>query len=179
MPAADSLSPMAPENDPFNLQRFVSAQEGAFATALAELKAGQKRSHWMWFIFPQLRGLGSSETARFYAIASLTEARTYLAHPILGPRLFASIDALLSSPAAAASDVFGYPDDLKFRSSMTLFEAADPQHAQFVLALDRLCAGRRDQATLRLLAASPPDRAAADWTLPPAIGEGISGPDHR
>jgi uncharacterized protein (DUF1810 family) len=110
--------------DPYDLQRFVDAQAGVFETALAELTAGRKRSHWMWFIFPQLRGLGASAMARRYAISDLEEARAYLAHPLLGPRLRASVEAVNQVAARSAHEIFGSPDDLKFRSSMTLFAAA-------------------------------------------------------
>jgi uncharacterized protein (DUF1810 family) len=135
--------------DQFDLQRFVTAQAPVFDTVLAELRAGRKRTHWMWFVFPQLRGLGQSSTARFYGIGSLDEARAYHAHPLLGPRLTRCTRTVLESDAPSLHDIFGSPDDLKFRSSMTLFEAAvaDPVFAQ---ALDRWCAGERDPRTLTL-----------------------------
>lgn len=139
--------------DPFDLARFVSAQAPVFETALAELTAGRKETHWMWFVFPQLRGLGQSPTAQFYGIGSLAEARAYLAHPLLGPRLVLCVRAVVDSAAPSLHAVFGSPDDLKFRSSMTLFEAAAPDHDQFGRAIDRWCAGRRDERTLALLAA--------------------------
>ena len=109
-------------SDPFDLQRFLSAQEGVYVAALAELRGGRKRTHWMWFVFPQFQGLGSSPTARRFAISSLDEARAYLEHPVLGARLRECADALIGLPGRNASDVFGYPDDLKLRSSMTLFD---------------------------------------------------------
>lgn len=107
--------------DPFDLQRFVDAQRTTFAQARAELLAGRKESHWMWFIFPQLEGLGRSETAQYYAIRSLDEARAYLEHPILGPRLVECTEIVNRIEGKSAYDIFGTPDDLKFRSSMTLF----------------------------------------------------------
>lgn len=107
--------------DPFDLQRFVDAQRTTFAQARAELLGGRKESHWMWFIFPQLEGLGRSETAQYYAIRSLDEARAYLEHPILGPRLVECTEIVNRIEGKSAYDIFGTPDDLKFRSSMTLF----------------------------------------------------------
>jgi uncharacterized protein (DUF1810 family) len=143
--------------DPFDLARFVTAQAPVFDTALAELKAGRKRSHWMWFIFPQLRGLGFSSTARFYGIGSLDEARAYLAHPVLGPRLMRCARTVLEGSARSLHDVLGSPDDLKFASSMTLFEAAGPPEERvFGAALDRWCAGQRDARTLQLLSSDKP-----------------------
>jgi uncharacterized protein (DUF1810 family) len=132
--------------DPFDLQRFVDAQAGVHDQALREIRAGRKTSHWMWFVFPQLRGLGNSPTAVFYGLASLDEARVYLAHPLLGPRLreCAAAAAGLKSTARA---VFGTPDDLKLRSSLTLFEAAAPDEPVFGQALDVLCDGVRDPRT--------------------------------
>src|SRR5215217_7993425 len=118
-----------PDADPFNLERFVTAQARVFSAALDELKASRKRSHWMWFIFPQLRGLGHSPMAHFYGIASLEEARTYLAHPLLGPRLDQCTRAVLESNALSLQEIFGSPDDMKFRSSMTLFCLASPDAA--------------------------------------------------
>ena len=137
--------------DPFDLQRFVTAQAPVFDTALAELKAGRKRSHWMRFIFPQLRGLGHSSTAQFYGIASLDEARAYLQHDVLGPRLTLCTRTVLESEGRSLQAIFGSPDDLKFRSSMTLFEAARPDEDAFGRALDHFCSGKRDERTLRLV----------------------------
>lgn len=113
--------------DPFDLARFVSAQAGVFDQAVEELRAGRKRTHWMWFVFPQLRGLGSSSTAQFYGISALDEATAYLQHPVLGPRLELAVSAVQSSPAPSLNVLLGSPDDLKFRSSMTLFAIADPE----------------------------------------------------
>jgi uncharacterized protein (DUF1810 family) len=114
-----------------DLDRFVTAQEGVHDTAVAELRAGRKRTHWMWFVFPQLAGLGSSPTAQRYALQSLDEARDYLAHPVLGPRLHEAAEAVLSVEGRNAGEILGYPDDLKLRSSMTLFGAAAPGDGVF------------------------------------------------
>jgi uncharacterized protein (DUF1810 family) len=138
-------------DDPFDLQRFLAAQEGTFETALAELRAGRKRTHWMWFIFPQLRGLGTSPTSEFYGLASLGEARAYLDHPVLGARLRAAVEAVLAHDGPTLHDIFGTPDDLKFRSSMTLFAAAAGGERLFETALARLCEGRPDERTLERL----------------------------
>ena len=137
-------------DDPFDLQRFVAAQNGCWEAVQAELRAGAKRSHWMWFVFPQLAGLGSSPTARFYAISGLDETRAYLAHPILGPRLAASVDLLLDHHDRSAHDIFGSPDDMKLRSSLTLFAEAGGG-ARFTGALDRFFDGMPDRRTLELL----------------------------
>ena len=134
---------------PPHLSRFLQAQTGAYAAALAELQRGRKTSHWMWFIFPQIAGLGSSAMAQRYAIADLAQARDYQADPVLGPRLRACAKAAIGEGGRSASQVFGYPDDLKFRSSMTLFELADPEDQLFKQALDSLCGGVRDEATLQ------------------------------
>jgi uncharacterized protein (DUF1810 family) len=135
-----------------DLQRFVDAQHSVYARALDELRAGAKRSHWMWFVFPQIAGLGRSETARRYAIASIAEARGYLAHPLLGPRLLACVEAVCGVAGRSASEIFGAPDDLKFHSSLTLFaEAAGPEAAPFRRALDQYFGGRPDPATLARL----------------------------
>jgi uncharacterized protein (DUF1810 family) len=137
--------------DPFNLSRFVTAQETSFAQPLAELKRGCKQTHWMWFIFPQIDGLGSSSTATFYAIKSLDETKAYLAHPVLGPRLVECCEALLTVPGKSVSDIMGYPDDLKLRSSMTLFARATDDPAVFNHVLEKFFDGKPDSATLRLL----------------------------
>jgi uncharacterized protein (DUF1810 family) len=132
------------------LDRFVQAQAGVYDAALAELRAGTKRTHWMWFVFPQIAGLGSSATAQRYAITSLDEARAYLAHPVLGPRLAEAAEAVLAVEGRTAAQILGYPDDLKLRSSMTLFAAAADDPAVFQAVLDRYYDGP-DDATLRLL----------------------------
>jgi uncharacterized protein (DUF1810 family) len=139
--------------DPFNLERFVKAQAPVFSSVLDELRAGRKRSHWMWFIFPQLRGLGHSSMADFYGIGSLDEARAYLAHPVLGPRLDLCTRSVLAIENSSLHRIFGSPDDMKFRSSMTLFAfAAGDQGGLFQQALDRWCGGRMDEKTRELLA---------------------------
>ena len=136
--------------DPYDLDRFVAAQDagGTYDQAVAELRRGRKTSHWMWFVFPQIAGLGRSPTAQRYAIASLAEAEAYLAHPVLGPRLreFAGVVAGLSD-AASAEDVLGVTDALKLRSSMTLFARAAPDEPVFGRVLDRWFDGRADPAT--------------------------------
>jgi uncharacterized protein (DUF1810 family) len=142
-------------DDPFDLGRFVTAQAQVVGTALAELRAGRKRTHWMWFVFPQLRGLGTSPMADRYGIASLAEARAYLAHPVLGPRLRNCTEAVLAHAGRSLHDIFGSPDDMKFRSSMTLFAvAALEDDGVFERALDAFCEGRRCDATTAILGAS-------------------------
>jgi len=135
----------------FDLDRFVSAHAPVYETVLAELRAGRKRTHWMWFIFPQSAGLGRSATARHYAIASLDEARAYLAHPVLGARLRACCALLLALPGADAHAVFGDPDDVKLRSSLTLFARAAPAEAVFQDCLAKYFGGQLDAATLERL----------------------------
>lgn len=138
--------------DAFDLDRFISAQTGVFDTALAELEAGQKRSHWMWFVFPQMRGLGMSLMAEKYGIISLEEAKAYLAHPVLGERLRRCTKAVLSVEERSLHAIFGSPDDMKFRSSMTLFAIAEGRNGGlYRQAIDRYCGGRMDQRTLDLL----------------------------
>jgi len=134
-----------------DLQRFVDAQAGTYEQALAEINAGLKRSHWMWFIFPQIDGLGSSPTARHYAIKSRDEARAYLQHPVLGPRLLECAAAVLVIDAKSARDIFGTPDDLKLRSSATLFAAVSPKGSIFARLLDKYFGGEADPRTLGLM----------------------------
>ncbi len=138
---------------PYDLRRFVEAQdEGAtYARAVGELRAGQKRSHWMWFVFPQLAGLGRSPTARFYAISSLDEARAYLAHPVLGPRLVECAEIVAGLPTRDAERVFGSVDAMKLRSSVTLFARAAPDRPAFTAVLERFFDGVADTATDDLL----------------------------
>jgi uncharacterized protein (DUF1810 family) len=138
-------------DDPFDLNRFQQAQEGVYDGALAELRAGRKTSHWMWFVFPQIDGLGRSATARRYAIRSMEEARAYLAHPVLGARLRECTQAVMRLGNRTASDIFGYPDDLKFCSSMTLFAQAAPQERLFSDAGAGYCGGRMDGMTMAIL----------------------------
>ncbi|MCE7029767.1 DUF1810 domain-containing protein [Jiella avicenniae] len=131
-----------------SLDRFIAAQDQVYETALDELKAGAKRTHWMWFVFPQIEGLGSSPTARRYAITSLAEAKDYAAHEILGRRLRDCTEAVLTHPGKSAHAIFGSPDDMKFHSSMTLFHRAAPQEAFYGDALDVFFDGKEDEATL-------------------------------
>jgi uncharacterized protein (DUF1810 family) len=135
----------------FDLDRFVAAQDGIYPEALAELRRGRKESHWMWFVFPQMAGLGRSETARFYGIASAAEARAFLAHPLLGPRLIECAQALLAQPERRAEAIFGPIDAMKLKSSMTLFEGVAPDPAPFAAVLRVFFGGERDAATLALL----------------------------
>ena len=132
------------------LDRFVEAQADTYDHALAELRAGRKTSHWMWFIFPQITGLGRSDTARFYAVADLNEVRAYLAHPLLGPRLVEATRVVTAAPGSAEA-ILGPIDALKLRSSMTLFEAVAVDPEPFRTALDRFFGGERDPETLRRL----------------------------
>jgi uncharacterized protein (DUF1810 family) len=137
--------------DPYNLQRFLDAQAGIYETALAEFRAGSKQSHWMWFIFPQLRGLGLSPTAQLYGIASLGEARAYLRHPVLGPRLHECVGVIVPwSRRLSAEQILGPVDALKFRSSLSLFDVAEPG-GLFAVALAEFYAGEADERTLALL----------------------------
>ena len=136
--------------DPFHLDRFVAAQETSHEAALAELRRGRKTTHWMWFIFPQLRGLGRSDTATYYGIMSLDEARAYLRHPLLGPRLAEACAALVSAPGSADA-ILGTVDAMKLHSSMTLFAAAADDPAPFDAVLARFYGGTRDAATIALL----------------------------
>ncbi len=139
--------------DPFDLDRFVTAQAPTYDRALAELEAGWKRTHWMWFIFPQLRGLGHSAMAGLYGIGSLDEARAYLTHPLLGPRLERCTRAVLAAEGRSAREIFDTPDDMKFGSSMTLFAlaGAEADDNPFRTALDRYCGGVMDEPTVALL----------------------------
>jgi uncharacterized protein (DUF1810 family) len=139
-------------DDPFDLDRFTTAQEGVYERALAEIRSGDKRSHWMWFIFPQIDGLGFSSTAKHYAIKSFDEARQYLAHPVLGSRLRECAEAVLALEGRSTSEIFGYPDDLKLNSCMTLFESAAGQGSLFSQVLERYYQGQRDTRTQELLA---------------------------
>jgi uncharacterized protein (DUF1810 family) len=137
--------------DPFDLKRYVTAQDPVFERVLAELRVGTKRSHWMWFVFPQIRGLGFSPTAQRYALASLEEATAYLAHRVLGPRLRECCALVLAIEGRSALEVFGEPDDMKFRSSMTLFSRATDDNAPFLAALEKYFGGIADPATVERL----------------------------
>ncbi len=133
------------------VERFVSSNQRDYPDALAEIRAGRKRSHWIWYIFPQIQGLGNSPTARYYSIESLQEAREFLAHPVLGPHLLEISNALLELDTDDPDAVMGFPDNLKLRSSMTLFEAADPSEEVFGKVLDKFYGGERDRLTLNIL----------------------------
>ena len=146
---------MQQDDDHFDLQRFVDAQNRVIDAVLSELRAGRKRTHWMWFVFPQIAGLGSSAMAVRYAIGSLAEARAYLKHPLLGDRLRECVRLIVASGRPIA-EVFGHPDDWRFRSCVTLFAAAAPDEAVFSEALDVCCGGKPDPSTLERLAASGP-----------------------
>ena len=139
---------MAP--DPFDLKRFVPPQDAVMDTVEAELAAGRKRSHWMWFVFPQLAALGLSATAQRYGLGSLAEARAYLAHPVLGPRLRHCCELLQSLPTSDADAIFGYPDEGKLRSSLTLFGLAAPDDDLFARCLEKFYGGEPDRRTLEL-----------------------------
>jgi uncharacterized protein (DUF1810 family) len=135
----------------FDLERFVTAQAEVYSRALAELRRGRKESHWMWFVFPQIAGLGTSPTARHYAIRSAAEARAYLAHPLLGPRLMECTDIVLEHRGPSAEAIFGTIDAMKLRSSMTLFEAVAPEPDRFAKVLEMFHKGERDALTLAIL----------------------------
>ena len=141
--------------DPHNLNRFLHAQAHDYERALSEVKAGRKRSHWMWYIFPQFAGLGFSSTSERYAIKSVAEAKAYLAHPVLGPRLVECAEAVLGIEGRSALEVFGSPDDLKLRSCATLFANVSPAESVFERLLDRYYQGERDSQTLGLLGIAP------------------------
>ena len=138
--------------DPHNLRRFVDAQEPVYAQVCSELRNGKKRSHWMWFVFPQIKGLGISPTAQFYAIGSRAEAEAYLAHPVLGPRLKECTQLVLDVTGRSAHDIFGSPDDLKFRSCMTLFADIAADNARFQAPLRKYFNGEADRRTTEILA---------------------------
>lgn len=137
--------------DPYDLNRFARAQEDSYRQALSELQRGRKQSHWMWYVFPQLDGLGSSSMSRLYSIKSEDEARAYLEHPVLGPRLAECADTMLAIDGKSATDILGSPDDLKLKSCATLFAHVSVPGSVFQRILDKFYAGERDAATLRLL----------------------------
>lgn len=140
--------------DQFDLQRFADAQDRVYDAVVGELRSGQKRSHWIWFVFPQLRGLGHSPTAQHYGIASLDEARAYLMHEVLGPRLRECARLVADIEGRSANDIFGWPDNLKVRSSMTLFARATDTDAEFRAVLDKFYNGEEDAATVELLSSA-------------------------
>ncbi len=141
----------------FDLQRFVGAQEPVYETVLSELRAGAKRSHWIWFVFPQLRGLGNSPTAELFAISSLAEAQAYLSHDVLGPRLRECARLVNAIENRSVDEIFGWPDNLKVRSSMTLFARATDDNSEFVELLAKFYGGDEDPATVNLLGERPQD----------------------
>jgi uncharacterized protein (DUF1810 family) len=147
---ADAIEP-SDADDAHNLVRFVQAQEDDYDQALAEIRSGRKLSHWMWYIFPQLEGLGFSATSRRYAIKSLAEAKAYLSHPVLGRRLVQCAEATLGVQGRSALEIFGTPDDMKLHSCSTLFAYVSPAGSVFDRLLDKYFQGRRDAQTLRLL----------------------------
>jgi len=138
-------------DDPFDLARFISAQERVYDRVLTELRSGQKRSHWMWYIFPQIDGLGHSSTTKHYSIKSTEEARQYLNHSILGKRLSECVEAVLATEGRTVSEIFGYPDDLKLKSCMTLFAAVADPGSSFDRVLGKYFHGKRDYRTLQLI----------------------------
>lgn len=142
---------MTNASDTFDLSRFTTAQESIYDSVLAELRNGQKRTHWMWYIFPQIDGLGHSATSKHYAIKSLEEARQYLNHPVLGQRLLECAEAVFTIEGRSIPEIFGYPDHLKFKSSMTLFASVAPPGSVFARILDKYFNGERDALTLQLL----------------------------
>jgi uncharacterized protein (DUF1810 family) len=142
-------------DDPYNLSRFVQAQEGDYNKALAEIKNGRKRTHWMWFIFPQIDGLAFSSMTKFYSIKSIAEARAYLDHPILGPRLLECAEAMVLLEGRSATEILGFPDDLKMRSCATLFACVLPPGSVFHRLLEKYFGGGCDSKTLHLLGIEP------------------------
>jgi uncharacterized protein (DUF1810 family) len=142
---------MVPPGDIYNLERFVDAQQRTYQTALAEVSNGRKQSHWMWFIFPQIQGLGFSETAKYYAIQDPREAAAFLLHPVLGSNLLGICNALLRLQSSNAHEIFGSPDDLKLKSSMTLFTSLNELDPVFEAVLNKFFGGEKDHHTLRIL----------------------------
>jgi uncharacterized protein (DUF1810 family) len=143
------------KDDPHNLDRFLRAQEDVYQQALSEIRQGEKRTHWMWYIFPQIDGLAFSSTSKYYSIKSIDEARAYLDHPVLGPRLLECAETVIGARARSAADIFGFPDDLKLRSCATLFASVSPSGSVFDRLLEKYFAGERDDKTLRLLGMAP------------------------
>ena len=141
--------------DPFHLERFLGEQSAVYPQVLAELRGGRKHSHWIWFIFPQLKGLGRSAASEFYGIGSLDEARAYLRHPVLGSRLRECTGLMHRVEGSEIEEILGFPDDLKFRSSMTLFSRAADNPSLFNAALDKYFGGEADPRTLALLERNP------------------------
>lgn len=146
---------MSSVDDPFELERFLKAQERVYESVLRELRGGRKRGHWIWFVFPQLEGLGWSHMSRRYGIGSLDEAKAYLAHPILGERLRECTRLVNAIEGRSVDQIFGYPDNLKFRSCMTLFQLAEPEDGEFGRALEKYFDGMADDLTLEKLGLKP------------------------
>ena len=142
-------------NDPYDLNRFVQAQQHDYAQALAEIRSGRKRSHWIWYIFPQFEGLGQSSMSRRYSIKSVAEAEAYLRHPLLGPRLIECCEGVLGVEGRSAHEIFGYPDDVKLKSCATLFARVSPAGSVFDRLLDKYFQGARDDKPLRLMGVAP------------------------
>jgi uncharacterized protein (DUF1810 family) len=151
-------------DDPYNLKRFLRAQEEDYGQALSEIYSGRKRTHWMWYIFPQIDGLAFSSTSKYYSIKGVEEARAYLAHPVLGPRLLECAEAVVRVEGRSARQIFGPPDDLKLRSCATLFACVSPPGSVFERLLGKYYGGGRDDKTLRLLGISPGVGTSADGT---------------
>jgi uncharacterized protein (DUF1810 family) len=149
-------------DDPYDLRRFVQAQAKDYAQALSEIRSGRKRSHWIWYIFPQIDGLAFSATSKHYAIKSIGEAQAYLAHPMLGPRLIECAEAALGIEGRSATEIFGSPDDLKLKSCATLFAAVSPEGSVFDRLLEKYYRNKRDGKTLRLLGIDPALEKIAD-----------------
>ena len=137
--------------DQYNLNRFIEAQETTYEVAMLELARGRKESHWVWYVFPQIEGLGKSDTAKFYSIKSLEEGRAYLEHPVLGPRLFEACEILLTLKDKSINEVMGFPDDLKLLSSTTLFETFSESNSVFTRIIEVYFDGERDEATLEII----------------------------
>ena len=145
------LQNAAVNSDPHDLSRFVDAQRPVYDSALAEIRAGRKRSHWMWFVLPQVKGLGFSSSSEYFGIGSLAEARAFLDHPVLGARLVECTEALLAHEDRSATSIMGSPDDLKLRSSLTLFSLVEPQGSVFHRGLERFFEGQPDELTLDIV----------------------------
>jgi uncharacterized protein (DUF1810 family) len=153
---------MSGPNDPYDLDRFLRAQEDDYEQALSEIASGRKRTHWMWYIFPQINGLGFSSTSKRYAIKSIEEAKAYLDHPVLGPRLLECAEAVLRVEGRSATEIFGSPDDMKLRSCATLFACVSPRGSVFDRLLAKFYQGRRDEKTLQLLRINPSSGATSE-----------------
>jgi uncharacterized protein (DUF1810 family) len=151
-----------PADDPHDLSRFVSAQAGDYDRALAEIRSGRKKSHWIWYIFPQVEGLGFSSMSRRYSIKSVDEARAYLDHPLLGPRLVECAEAAMGVEGRSAYQIFGSPDDMKLKSCATLFASVSPPDSVFARLLDKYYQGQRDGQTLQWLGSASGPRASTD-----------------